>query len=599
MLKSVDDLTYSPRELSKWMWRLASGQLALPTFQRGYAWNTPKTRELVKSLLQGHPVGSLLLIPDNKARFDSRPLKGVKPTISPDDDVADELVLDGQQRLTALWKAFRSDPAEKDPELFVEVVSWHDDSLKMKEIHTSSGIEAKMPESDRPFALYQKRLFPFKILGIQGVTTHDQAACRSWCIKARKNDADASMELYDRIREDLLIPLHNQKIWYQMLPKNMSWEDAIGIFIKTNQVAAIIKKYDICVAKFDEVNKGISFRNEVSKMIEHNKGLIHWYYGQDDKISDKFGELLVKVACLWASRAPTEGAYLTENVQKILKDRRQEFPDSLAWSLNFYAQEGILGDKFAPSEVPLRVLPALYPVFKNVPEQYEARAFRMIRAYLWSAFLTERYRVDANRRLHKDFEALEEILKNPGKLAFSVAKMSVPIFNKEKYPLPPLKELYDLENPVRPPTQQSMRSRAIFAITMREAKDFATGKQFIRTAGRGQYHHLFPIAYLSKNGLSKKQIDHCLNFALITDTTNRVIGKTEPYKYLAPNSKLSHSQGADELQKLVESHFIPFKALDQKPDNVAETYRAFIEARAKLIYPAMETLIDGGTPSPF
>ncbi len=84
-----------------------SGVIALPEFQRGYVWNRDQVRHLVRSLYQGHPVGSLLIWVTTKGTVKER---GEGPvgygTV--------ELLLDGQQRVTSLYGMIRG----KEPPFF-------------------------------------------------------------------------------------------------------------------------------------------------------------------------------------------------------------------------------------------------------------------------------------------------------------------------------------------------------------------------------------------------------------------------------------------------------------------------------------------------
>lgn len=85
--------------------RAERGELQLPDFQREYIWDVDRIRTLVTSVLRGYPIGSFLALETRNAeqRFRPRPLAGVdaegrEPGL---------LLLDGQQRLTSLFHAFK------------------------------------------------------------------------------------------------------------------------------------------------------------------------------------------------------------------------------------------------------------------------------------------------------------------------------------------------------------------------------------------------------------------------------------------------------------------------------------------------------------
>ena len=77
--------------------------LALPDFQRDFVWKPGETRELVRSVMQSFPAGTILLMQGGAKHFKPRSfaqapdLSGKEPTY---------LALDGQQRLTSLSLAF-------------------------------------------------------------------------------------------------------------------------------------------------------------------------------------------------------------------------------------------------------------------------------------------------------------------------------------------------------------------------------------------------------------------------------------------------------------------------------------------------------------
>jgi hypothetical protein len=78
-------------------------EVALPDFQRDFVWDPRATEELIESICQNFPAGSLLRIKNSHGFFfaprevdGAPPLNGTQPSY---------LVLDGQQRLTSLYQA--------------------------------------------------------------------------------------------------------------------------------------------------------------------------------------------------------------------------------------------------------------------------------------------------------------------------------------------------------------------------------------------------------------------------------------------------------------------------------------------------------------
>lgn len=89
-------------DLSRLLEGIDRGLIGLPDFQRDFDWTTTDVRALLATVLSGWPIGSLLLMSDSTERFFSlRSIEGAPPL----QDEVETVVLDGQQRLTALYHA--------------------------------------------------------------------------------------------------------------------------------------------------------------------------------------------------------------------------------------------------------------------------------------------------------------------------------------------------------------------------------------------------------------------------------------------------------------------------------------------------------------
>lgn len=88
--------------------RVETGEIRIPAFQRAFVWTRKQVIELLESVYKGYPIGSLLFWKTEKDAlkyFDSGESFGIEtePTRSPV-----SFVLDGQQRLTTLYRCFFS-----------------------------------------------------------------------------------------------------------------------------------------------------------------------------------------------------------------------------------------------------------------------------------------------------------------------------------------------------------------------------------------------------------------------------------------------------------------------------------------------------------
>jgi Protein of unknown function DUF262 len=84
------------------------GKVQLPDFQREWKWDDDRIRSLLATITRGYPIGVVMTLETGGggARFKPKPISGVQD--SPDLQAPEQLLLDGQQRLTSLYQALMS-----------------------------------------------------------------------------------------------------------------------------------------------------------------------------------------------------------------------------------------------------------------------------------------------------------------------------------------------------------------------------------------------------------------------------------------------------------------------------------------------------------
>ncbi len=87
---------------------IGTGKIQLPDFQRDWRWDDSLIQSLLASVSQAFPIGAVLtLAVDGKNSLKPRPIEGVNP--AEDAEIPNTLILDGQQRLTALFQSLKSE----------------------------------------------------------------------------------------------------------------------------------------------------------------------------------------------------------------------------------------------------------------------------------------------------------------------------------------------------------------------------------------------------------------------------------------------------------------------------------------------------------
>src|SRR6185503_147573 len=148
------------RLLPDWFTRIRTHQTVLPRFQRFEAWDYANVTQMFNTILRDLPVGAVLILEiGNEEPFISRTLKGAPAA----GERVTEHLLDGQQRLTALWRGlhnnyddrtyfvfFRPDEETKMPFYVDSIARWKKDSDK----------EVRPFWANRPIELWKKRMVP-------------------------------------------------------------------------------------------------------------------------------------------------------------------------------------------------------------------------------------------------------------------------------------------------------------------------------------------------------------------------------------------------------------------------------------------------------
>jgi len=215
---------------------------------------------------------------------------------------------------------------------------------------------------------------------------------------------------------------------------------------------------------------------------------------------------------------------MIEMNKQVLLDNWRTLEVGLERMANLLESQGIVDEARLPTNAVLAVLAAAY---EHVPEDgdFVAKAEELLRAYLWSAFFTDRYENSAASRAYADFKALKELLIRRD--FTEVDWKQVPILNREEHPLADQDSLISAGWP----KNVGIERRGILAVSSYfGANDFADDKRIsYYNICKREYHHIFPNALLSGAEIPSYL---ALNCALITWKTNRIIGRKDPLEYI-------------------------------------------------------------------
>lgn len=558
---------WKSKTIKMWLTAIEHGTVMLPRFQRGEVWNANQVKGFLEAVVikqalhkQIKPLGIMLVLRVNHddQPFKTRPLPGTNTDNNTDKCL--EHLLDGQQRLTALWKAM-NDKYEEHYFIKFEKKIGKYELMDIKKDKNRDWIGNANKE-------YKKGYIPLRLFSPLGNGEIDR-----WFDETDIDDT--SKNNLSRMIRNLRNDIGKINLPYFYLPPKTSKSDAIDIFIKTNTAGTKLTKYDIAVAQFEEKKKE-SLQNFVEKISTEIPGIVKL---EGKGKNNAVGNLVLKIACLDQNKKPTESNYFEITMEKINLDKIYK---GIKWTVTVLAKENIWTEKCLPTTVPLRVLPLIHQYMPRRGDRC-ALADKLISKYLWRSFFTERYERQANDRLKKDYEALKAILENNN--SYTPNSNDNTVFNNEEFPLPSIDKLRKQD---WPPKSKGILKRAIIAACNREgARDIATNKEISKENIEGrEYHHIFAKALFKSSDLDP---DKALNCMLIDKYTNQNVSDKWPKDYLLERIRgasegLSESEAIEEVKQRLESHLIPNHLINiEMTDSLKKPYEKFLNERAKLI----------------
>src|SRR5690606_12495478 len=372
---------------------------------------------------------------------------------------------------------------------------------------------------------------------------------------------------------------------YLSLPADTSKDVALQVFINMNTNSKPLSLYDIIVAEVESVAEKSLHALEASLT---DKCPTAGRYGN---VSD----LILSTSALLQEKLPnTRG--MIEMDKKQLLTNWPKLERGLERMASFLDGQRVFDEARLPTNAVLAVIAAAYELIPDHGD-FLAKAEKLLRRYLWSAFFTDRYENTAASRAFADFKAIKALLKNPD---FTDAELkTVPVLNRSEFPLADVDSLMAAGWP----KAAGIEARAILAVTTYlGAIDFADHKTATYDSiQKREYHHVFPDALLSEADIPSYL---ALNCALITWKTNRMIGRKDPLDYLQERVQWAD---ADVVRDRFKSHELLFNLLSKalyvsmagtaEEQKVPAEFNEFLRDRANLTIADMKSLTEENSPS--
>lgn len=594
---------YESRQIIDWLRMVDRGEVALPSFQRSYVWKNQRIADYLTALFQNRPTGTFIILSTDAEHgpvFASRAIDGT----SADQERTRELVLDGQQRLTALWRALTGEGNHRFFAVVKDIAS-RDLAVQRVVVHANSSAAGK--KYSRPELAAQDNLVPIDILydgGVDETNQDEPGPLWRWCETACQEQSDRSRRLeravWKRLRELLLL---NRELHYCVVPARTPAHVAIDIFVDTNQSSATIRRFDLVVA-IAEQDYEEDLRRRISDWHDTHE-VFHSYFSADEsRYIPEIGEWALKVACLRATSEkhpfglpPRERHYdtalcwLLNGTDTEREERLRHLLEDLRETLDLVGRNGAATRRTLPAWPPLHVIAALWPDIRAIGKPtWSDTARRLVGAYLWRSFVTDRYEAQANDRLFEDRVRLAECLhdiKTSGRL-----RSLPPAFDGAQHPIPAADAVMKETGWIG----RGRRGLAIAAAVMRDSPlNWVTGEvmdvERIRELERGRRldrHHVFPKDAL-RDVVSAEDADRGMNGVLLSKAANLSLARKDPRDYLLYVRKEAQGLSESSLKQRVESHLVSYEVLVAEGP-IGDRYRRFIAERAERIREKVQEL---------
>jgi hypothetical protein len=586
--------------LSTLVARLKEGRYVIPDFQREFEWTPQDIRDLMRSLFLDYYIGSLLLWKGKSENFQALACEHIYG-FDGEQEAPEHIVLDGQQRLTAIHYAFVAPdkPAPNRSNRFVFFIQIdklaeeaHDEAFRYE--WSKSGVGLLGNEQ----AQWERHLFPLAVIGrggwelgnwVQGYASH-------WASKAEEAADEGGDSRYAIARRhadyagefgELLKGITEQyQVSYIELDRDLEIDKVCDIFTQVNSKGIRLDVFDLINALIKP--KGVQLKS-LWRDAKPQLGFVD---------SSRMNVYVLQVMSILrqAYCSPKYLYYLLPGQEKTVREpdgslRKEvlvagsaEFED--LWRKSVAALEAAIADLRHPQEfgaLSAQYLPyvAIIPAFaalqeraRDLPSNQRLSARRKISHWYWASVFTNRYSGSVESTAARDFIDVSRWLEDDAAKPTLLEEFRVRFRD------------LDLRREVKRGT--SVYNGVFNLLVLNGARDWITAG--LNVAHDLDDHHIVPKDWGNRHDLDSS-IDSILNRAPLTSETNRhLINNRLPNAYLP---ELIEKNGEREVRSILESHLISpagFDLLLQDPFT-PDCFEQFLAERQRAIMGAIEDLL--------
>lgn len=566
-------------DLSELMHDVASGKAQLPEFQRSWTWDDNRIVGILASLSQGYPMGAIMRLAygNETIKFKYRTIEGVPATNA----VPDYLVLDGQQRLTSMYRATCSrDPVNTTTEKGKNIKRFYylDINKCLDENEDREGAVFSVPDDrkiktnfDRDVVLdlssreleFEHEMFPLNIV-------FDSGTREDWGdgYKEYHGYSKDFMEKYKQFRTDVLETIISYKLPVITLGKETPREAVCKVFENVNTGGVPLTVFELVTATF------ATYEFDLRQDWEECRDVI-WGKGEPLNTDVMYGvdetAFLTAVTLYTTYHASTMTTCKKKDVLSLAFEDYQANKDKLLegykLARKFLFTQHVFRMRDLPYTTQLIPLAAICAEIGKTTFN-QPRTQRILSKWFWCGIMGEMYGGANETRFANDMEDVvadirgEESQNRTIKSAFFSAT-----------------RLISLQ------TRNSAAYKGIMALVYgAKCHDFMQGTtiDIVKSMDEApDIHHIFPEAYCISMGYKKEKWNSIINKTPLLPESNRQIGGEAPSVY---SRKVMDKAAIDEneFRARVESHLVNYEYF------IADDFENYFIERAKAIMKEIE-----------
>ncbi|MGI6150085.1 MAG: DUF262 domain-containing protein [Firmicutes bacterium] len=534
-----------------------TGKIQLPDFQRGWVWDDTRIKGVLASVAKSFPIGAIMLLEtgNEEVRFKTKPVEGVRLNgeVKPE-----QLILDGQQRITSLYLTIMSDESVTTRnERKYEVKRWYyidmgkalDPHCDLEEAIISLP-ETKQVREDfgRRIVLdlsteeleYENLMYPVNMI--------DKYSSWRREFNSYWRYDQAKLQFWDEFEAKVINSFLRYMLPIIILKKENPKEAVCQVFEKVNTGGVVLNAFELLTATYaaDDFDlkrdwEDIKSRFRAYKPLANVSNtdiiqavtLLATYYQRKRKASQNVPEdELPAITC-------KRKDMLSLSLQDY-KTYREPVVEGFIKASKILVENHIYSARDVPYNTQLVPMAAILAVLGSEIDNVGHK--KKLMQWFWCGVFGELYGSAIETRFALDLPQVIDWILNDG---------------------PEPQTIYDANfSPSRLHTLRTRNSAAykgVYALLMDAgARDWLSATSIdISTyfAESMDIHHIFPVAWCERHGIPRSDYNSIINKTPLSSRTNRIVGGDAPSMYLMRLRKHA-GLGDEEFSMILRSHMI-------------------------------------------